>query len=46
MSLFDRSTWSGARVAGVIAPDDDKSETFVAQARTLLDGMQVGPARV
>ncbi len=39
MSLFDRSTWCGARLAG--GPEEDKSETFVAQARTLLDNIQV-----
>lgn len=41
VSLFDRSTWSGARLGGAITADEDKSETFVAQARTLLDGLQV-----
>lgn len=39
MSLFDRTTWCGARLAG--GPEEDKSETFVAQARTLLDSIQV-----
>ena len=40
VSLFDRSTWSGERLGGA-AVNDDKPETFVAQARNLLDSLQV-----
>jgi len=42
VSMFDRMTWSDARLKGVAA-GDDKSETFVAQARTLFDTCQVLP---
>lgn len=40
VSMFDRMTWSDARLKGMAA-EDDKSETFVAQARTLLDSAEV-----
>jgi hypothetical protein len=41
VSLFDRSTWSGERLGGAVPMNDDKPETFVAQARNLLDSLQV-----
>ena len=40
VSIYDRMTWSDARLKGVAA-EDDKSETFVAQARTLLEACEV-----
>lgn len=39
VSMFDRMTWSDARLKGMAA-EDDKSETFVAQARTLLESAE------
>ena len=40
MSCYDHITWNDKRLQG-IATEDDKSETFVAQARTLLDTLEV-----
>lgn len=40
VSCYDHITWNEKRLEGVAA-EDDKSETFVAQARTLLDGLEV-----
>jgi hypothetical protein len=40
VSCYDHITWNDKRLEG-IATEDDKSETFVAQARTLLDTLEV-----
>ena len=40
VSCYDHITWNDKRLQG-IATEDDKSETFVAQARTLLDTLEV-----
>ena len=42
VSCYDHITWNDRRLEGV-ATEDDKSETFVAQARTLLDTLEVTP---